>query len=63
MEHFGHFTQRPSGISFFFCLAEESFGFLRKLVLLGGDGSVVPKRYARSTFFGVNDILTDLYFQ
>jgi hypothetical protein len=32
-------------------------------VLLGGDGSVVPRRYARSSFFGGNDILTDFYFQ
>jgi hypothetical protein len=38
VEHFGHLTQSPSGISFFFCLAEESFGFLRKVVLLGGGG-------------------------
>jgi hypothetical protein len=34
-----------------------------KWVLLGGDGSVVPRRYARTSFYGGNDILTDLYFQ
>jgi len=34
-----------------------------KWVLLGGDASVVPKRLARSSFFGGNDIPTDLYFQ
>ena len=32
-------------------------------VLLGGGPGVVPQRYARTTFFGGQDLLTDLYFQ
>lgn len=32
-------------------------------VLLGGGAGVVPRRYARTTFFGGKDLLTDLYFQ
>src|SRR5262249_35205545 len=31
-------------------------------VLLGGDTPVIPVRYVRTTFFGGNDLATDLYY-
>lgn len=34
-----------------------------KWVLLGGDTGVLPTRYATTTFFGGENIATDLYFQ
>src|SRR3954468_24173264 len=54
VEHFGHLTQRPSGISFLRDLEEVSFGFLAKLVaVLGGGGGVT----AGSTLSRPNDFL------
>jgi len=54
VEHFGHLTQRPSGISFFLDFEEESLGFLAKLVaVLGGGGGVT----AGSTLSRPNDFL------
>jgi hypothetical protein len=33
-----------------------------KYVLLAGDTPIIPVRYARTTFFGGNDLATDLYY-
>jgi hypothetical protein len=41
VEHFGHFTHKPSGISFLRDLAEDSLGLRKKEVLEAG-GGVTP---------------------
>src|SRR5437773_11085848 len=41
VEHFGHFVQRPSGISFFRDLVPASFGFFAKVFSAGCGGGGV----------------------
>ena len=56
VEHFGHLTQRPSGISFFFDLELESFGFLTKVVVeLAGGGVTAGSILSSPKDFFVND--------
>jgi len=58
VEHFGHFTQRPSGISFLRAFELESFGFLTKLVFeFGGGGVTAGSTLSRPNDFFVNDVV------
>jgi len=58
VEHFGHLTQSPSGISFFRDFDDESFGFFAKLVevLLVG-GVTAGSTLSRPNDFFVNDVV------
>jgi hypothetical protein len=56
--HFGHFTHKPSGISFLRAFELESFGFLTKPVFeLGGGGVTAGSTLSTPSDFLVNDVV------
>jgi hypothetical protein len=62
VEHFGHLTQRPSGISFLRDLEVVSFGFLTKPLLeFAGGGVTAGSTLSTPRDFFVKEVVAILW--